>query len=89
MGKQTSLKKDVISASEIGQYVYCSKSWYLQRCGYEPKSPFIDSGKKAHINLGLTIDGIRKEVRSSQRFAILGYLLLLITILVILFEVIL
>jgi hypothetical protein len=89
MGRQTSLKKDVISASEINQYVYCSKSWYLQRCGYAPKSPFLDIGKKAHVNLGLTIDDIQKEISSSKRLAIIGYLLLLITILVILFGVVL
>ena len=89
MGKQTSLNKDVISASEIGQYVYCSKSWYLQRCGYEPKSPLLDVGTKTHVDLGFTIDGIQNEIKNSRRFAVIGYLLLIITTLVIIFGVIL
>jgi hypothetical protein len=42
---------DVISASEIGQYHFCSKAWHLQRCGYEPKSPMLEIGTKKHIEL--------------------------------------
>ena len=86
--KQTSLKRnDVISASEIGQYTYCSISWLLQRCGYEPISPLLDVGKKAHIDLGKTIDSIQKDVKSSRGLAVVGYLFLFFAILAILYGV--
>ena len=90
MGKQTTLKtKDVINASEIGQYAYCSVSWYLQRCGHKPDSPLLEIGKKAHINLGNTIDTIQRDIRHSKLFAIIGYLLLFFAIITILYWVIL
>jgi hypothetical protein len=80
---------DVIRASEIGQYIYCSKSWYLQRCGYAPDSPMLEVGKKAHVDLGKTINSIQNEIGLSKRFAVIGYLFLLFAILVILYGVIL
>jgi len=88
--KQTLIKTtDIISASEIGQYHYCSIAWYLQRCGYEPKSPLLDIGIKKHVELGEVIDYTRTNIRKSKLFAIVGYLLLIATVLIIIFEVIL
>jgi hypothetical protein len=90
MGKRTKLNtKDVISASEIGQYTFCSMSWFLHRSGYEPDSPLLEAGKKAHVDLGKNIDSIQNEIGVSKRFAIVGYLLLFFAILVILFGVVL
>jgi len=88
--RQTLIKNtDIISASEIGQYHYCSIAWYLQRCGYEPKSPLLDIGIKKHVELGEVIDYTRTNIRKSKLFAIVGYLLLIATVLIIIFEVIL
>ena len=88
--KQASLKRnDVINASEIGQYAYCSVAWFLQRCGHEPDSPLLEVGKKIHIDLGNTIDDIQVEMRRSRMFARIGYLLLIVAIIVFLFEVVL
>ena len=88
--KQASLKRnDVINASEIGQYAYCSVAWFLQRCGYEPDSPLLEVGKKVHIDLGKTMDSIQNDIRISRRYTAIGYLFLTITILIILFRVIL
>ena len=81
--------KDTLSASEIGQYIFCSKSWYLQRCGYKPDSPYLEAGKKTHINLGNTIDTIQNEIEGSKRFAVIGYIFLFFAILTIMFGVIL
>ncbi|MFW6121463.1 MAG: hypothetical protein ACOC80_11270 [Petrotogales bacterium] len=90
MKKQTSLKRnDVISASDIGQYVFCSNSWHLQRGGYEPVSPLLEVGKKSHIDLGNTIDNIQSELYSARRFAIIGYVLLVLAIIAVIYEVIL
>lgn len=88
--KQTLIKTtDIISASEIGQYHYCSIAWYLQKCGYEPKSPLLDIGIKKHVELGKVIDYTQTNIRKSKLFAIVGYLLLIATVLIIIFEVIL
>jgi len=88
--KQTSFKDtDIISASEIGQYHYCSIAWYLQKCGYEPKSPMLDIGAKKHVELGRIMDHTQTNIRRSRAFAIAGYLLLILGVLILLFGVIL
>jgi hypothetical protein len=81
-------RNDVISASEISQYSYCSIAWYLQRCGYKPYSPLLKVGKKTHVDLGITIHNIKNEMKRSRRFAILGYLFLITAIIGIFYEVI-
>jgi hypothetical protein len=90
MGKRKVLKKtDVLNASEIGQYRYCSCAWLLQRCGYEPESPFLESGKQIHVALGDTIDGFETKIRYARWYAILGFLVLCVAFLLFLIEVIL
>ena len=85
----TEKRNDILSASEIGQYTYCSISWYLQRCGYEPDSPHLEQGKTLHKNLGVTLDKVHSESMKIRRYALLGLLLMVITGIIIVFEVIL
>ena len=88
--KLTHLKgSDIIRASEIGQYHYCSVAWYLQKCGYEPKSHYLDIGTKKHEELGFAIDQVNTNIKKSRVFAYLGYLLLIVGILIFIAEVIL
>lgn len=82
-------RNNVLRASEIGQYMYCSIAWYLQRCGHEPDSPLLNAGRKIHVDLGNTIDDIQEEMKRSRRYALLGYLFLIVAIISILYEVIL
>ena len=83
------LSKKIISASEIGQYNYCTVAWFLQRCGYEPLSKSLDSGAKAHIELGKILDYTKLNTKKSKIFSYIGYILLTIGFLLFLFEVIL
>jgi len=88
--RQTRFKNtDILNASEIGQYHYCSIAWHLQKCGYEPQSLLLDEGTKKHADLGRIIDNTQKNVRKSRIFATIGYLLLLITFIIFIFEVVL
>jgi hypothetical protein len=92
MGEITQINikgKNTISASEIGQYHYCSMSWYLQKCGYEPRSEMLEVGKQKHVELGRTIDNVQSSIRKSRLCKISAVLLLLISFLVFIFEVIL
>lgn len=89
MGKQRRLKKsDVLSASEIGQYVFCSCAWQLRCLGYEPKSPFLEPGKQAHVALGERLDGLAVRSRYAQWFALIGAVVLGVALLFFLFGVI-
>ena len=88
--RQTRFKNtDILNASEIGQYHYCSIAWHLQKCGYEPQSLLLDEGTTKHEELGRIIDNTQKNIRKSRVFAIIGYLLLLITSIIFIFEVVL
>lgn len=80
---------DVISASEIGQYYFCSMAWYLQKCGYRPESAFLELGTKKHEKLGEIIAKTQSETRKSKIFTLVGYLLLISAVLIFIFEVIL
>jgi hypothetical protein len=86
--KNTHNKNSVISASEIGQYEYCSNAWFLQKKGYKPNSVFLEKGVEKHKELGNTIDKTETNLKKSNIFAIIGYLLLIIAFLVIILEVI-
>jgi len=79
---------DIISASEVGQYTYCSIAWYLQRCGYEPEpSASLEHGLKVHKELGKTLESVQKESCIARRYAMIGYLLLILAIIIVLLEV--
>jgi hypothetical protein len=89
MGKSKEWNQsEVLSASEIGHYTFCSISWFLHRCGYEAESPFLESGKQAHISLGNKIDGFNNKLRHSLWYRLLGVLLLIAAVLFFLFGVI-
>jgi len=82
-------KNEIISASEIGQYYFCSNAWYLQKCGYKPESVFLDVGKEKHRKIGEVIVKAEHENKKSKLLALVGYLILIFLILTIIFEVIL
>lgn len=79
---------NVISASEIGQYEYCSVGWLLQRNGYKPDSPDLKKGLEKHRDLGRIINKTEKIQKKSNIFAKIGYILLVIAALMLLIEVI-
>jgi len=79
---------NVISASEIGQYEYCSIGWFLQRKGYEPNSPDLKKGLEKHRELGEIINKTEVSQKKSDVFAKIGYMLFVIAALIIILEVI-
>ena len=89
--KQQTLSKHetIINASEIGQYHYCSKAWYLQKCGYKPESAKLDVVTKRHVELGKIMDHTQANIKKSRVLAIVGYLILIVALLILLFGVIL
>jgi len=87
--KRLSEINKIICASEIGQYSYCSISWYLQKCGYKPISPSIESGKENHFNMGKRINKIQNKINISKILAVVGFLFLFVSIIIAIFKVIL
>ncbi len=79
----------VISASEIGQYCYCSIAWYLQRQGIKPDSELLETGQKRHDELGKLINKAERKMVKSRILALIGYMVLFLSILILIFEVLL
>jgi hypothetical protein len=75
------MKRDdrLFSASELGQYTFCSVSWYLKRQGHQSPS----TKKKSH---GITVhDEIGKKMHRSQWLIRVSYLLICCGIVLFLF----
>lgn len=90
MGKRpTSNTSEVLSASEIGQYVFCSNAWRLRRMGYEPESPLLNQGTKAHVALGYTLDDFEVRIRLTHWYIVIGLVLVTIAFLLLFFGVVL
>jgi len=81
--------KEILSASEIGQFHYCSIAWYLQKCGFQPKSKMLEIGRKKHKEMGKILNYTQLNYKKSRILARIGYFLMFMGLLIFLFEVIL
>lgn len=53
-----------IRASEMSQYLYCARSWWLQQAvGVQPISPRLREGTMAHEKVGGTVGDLVKAER--------------------------
>lgn len=66
----------IIRASEIGEYVYCARSWWLHRVqGVETRhTAALRSGQKAHDRHGRAVASMQLQRRLALLLAILGLL---------------
>ena len=88
-GKNSKYNKyQIISASEIGQYNFCSLSWKLQKMGYIPKKKYIKRGEETHISHGQTIGNIENLTISVKIIILITSILLFLAFLFIIFGVI-
>lgn len=63
----------IIRASEVSQYVFCHRAWWLGRIqGYRPVNDVaLSAGTQAHLRHGRVLAG-------SQRWQRVGYILLIL-----------
>lgn len=80
-------RNNVISASEIGQFCYCSIAWHLQRQGLKPDSESLEKGQKKHDDLGQLMHRNERKIVKSKILATAGYIILFFSILLLIFEV--
>jgi len=71
------LPEVIIRASEVGQYVYCARAWWLQRVqGYEPQDRRpLEAGLALHRQHGRAVAGYHLQRR-------LAYLLLILALVI-------
>lgn len=79
----------VLSASEIGQYCYCSIAWFLQKQGFKPDLELLKIGEKKHNDLGNLIKEIEVKMVKLKILELIGYIVLFFSIILLTFEVLL
>lgn len=74
------LRRDYISASEIGVYDFCALKWYLERNGLVEKINTVDmqKGKEEHEKLA---EGIETE----KKLSLLARALIFVALLILLY----
>ena len=74
---------DIIRASEVGQYTYCARAWWLRWVqGAAPSNTAtLESGRQAHHRHGRTVASAHRQQRLALILAVLALLLALAAIL--------
>jgi hypothetical protein len=72
----------IIDASEVGEFVYCAKSWYLKRNGEIPQGSQLKSGVVFHKEHGATVSQSIRLRKAGQWLAVIGLLLIIVMALI-------
>ena len=74
---------DVIRASEIGEYVYCARAWWLHRVqgAVSHNTAALASGQAAHDQHGRAVAAAQRQRRWALLLAAFGVLALLAALL--------
>lgn len=74
---------DIIRASEVGQYTYCARAWWLRWVqGAAPTNvAALESGRQVHHRHGRTVASAYRQQRLALILAVLALLLALAAIL--------
>ncbi|MCI0391325.1 MAG: hypothetical protein MOB07_21495 [Acidobacteria bacterium] len=67
----------IINASEVGEFIYCAKAWYLRRCGAVPQGPRLDEGTSYHHKHGATVSRASRLRKTGSRLSLIGLFLLI------------
>jgi hypothetical protein len=66
----------IINASEVGEFVYCAKAWYLKRYGAAPEGSQLDEGVIFHKEHGTTVTQAARMRKMGERLSLIGLFLL-------------
>ena len=72
----------IIDASEVGEFVYCAKSWYLERIGEIPQSSQLKSGVVFHKEHGAMVSRAARLRKAGVWLSIIGFFLLVVLALI-------
>lgn len=72
----------IIRASEIGQWIYCHRAWWLARAGYANQNQTeLQAGIVAHENHALEVARVHELRTLALYLLLLGILLIIATLL--------
>ena len=75
-------RRHVVTASEIGEFTYCAKAWYLKRCGEEAQSPHLEEGIAFHAKHEAGVSQAARLKRAGKTLALIALILFVVLILI-------
>jgi hypothetical protein len=72
----------IIHASEVGEFVYCAKSWYLKRCGEIPQGSQLEEGAVFHERHEATVSRAARLRKAGEWLSLIGFFLLIVLALI-------
>jgi len=72
----------IIHASEVGEFVYCAKSWYLKRCGEVPQGSQLEEGAVFHERHEATVSRAARLRKAGEWLSLIGFFLLIVLALI-------
>ncbi len=75
------VNKKYVTASEIGEFIYCRNCWWKQTHGLLEKNEEMIEGSKLHEEILTTINSVETDSDLGKRLLIIGLSLLLIYLL--------
>ena len=74
---------DYITASEIAEYVYCNRAWWLRLAGYKNENQeVLDQGSESHTQYSQQVNAVTRLERLGRFILVLGIGLLIVFVLV-------
>lgn len=67
----------IITASEVGEFIFCAKAWHLKRNGAKAQSPDLDSGTAFHAQHGAQVSSSRLLRKAGLVCALIAFALLI------------
>ncbi len=71
-------RRYIITASEIGEFAYCQKAWYLKRCGEVADSPHLETGTAFHATHEAGASQAGRLNRAGKKLGVVALVLLVV-----------
>ncbi len=69
-------RRQIISATEVAEFVFCAKAWHLKRAGADARGPQLAAGREFHERHGAQMTLARFLRKAGVAFALIALLLL-------------
>jgi CRISPR/Cas system-associated exonuclease Cas4 (RecB family) len=75
-----------ITASEIAEYIYCNRAWWLKLTGYKSENQAaLTQGSESHSQYARQVNTVTRLEKIGRLILVLGIVLLIVFVLVRLF----
>lgn len=71
-------RRHTITASEIGEFTYCQKAWYLKRCGEVAQGQHLETGTTFHATHEAGVSRAARLNRAGKKLGVVALVLLVV-----------